>query len=330
MKKKVVFIERKPTASVSIERVFRQIAMHIGDEFEVEFQQVPYGYGPLAILQNLLFFRPIKGDVYHVTGDVHYITLRMPRAKTILTIHDLVFLHRREGIKHWLLKKLFLDLPVRRSRVVTAISTATRDEIAAEMPDCGEIRVIVDPLVDDFQPSERQFNEEKPRILHIGTAPNKNLENVIKALTGFDCVLRIIGRPSEVAINDLLANGIEFEWDAGLDSDAMTEEYKKADIVLFCSTYEGFGLPIIEAQAMHRPVITSNIAPMNEVAGDGAILVDPHDPASIRAAVERVAEDANLRKMIVEKGIENIKRFAPEPIAAQYAEIYRNIAEDEA
>ena len=87
--------------------------------------------------------------------------------------------------------------------------------------------------------------------------------------------------------------------------------------------YEGFGLPILEAQATGRPVITSNEASMPEVAGDAAILVNPYEVVEIKEAVEKIISDKKLREDLIKKGIENIKRFTPEKIAENYASLYR-------
>lgn len=324
MKPKIIFIERMPTASVSIERVFRQIAKDLSGDFDIEFQQLPYGYGVAAIIKNLLFFRPRPADVYHITGDVHYIALRLPSRKTVLTIHDLVFLHRRTGFKRWLLRKLFLVFPTARAARITAISQATRDEIVAEIPVLkGSIRVIHDPLIDGFNAEPlKPFNAEKPVILQIGTSPNKNVETLVEALQGLSCHLRIIGVADSPR---LIGRPVDYSAKSKLDEFEIVDEYRNADIVTFCSTYEGFGLPIIEAQAMRKPVVTSNIPPMNDIAGEGAVLVDPNDPNAIRAAIEKIRDDAGFRQTVIEKGIENVKRFDSGGIARDCGAVYQGM-----
>jgi glycosyltransferase involved in cell wall biosynthesis len=97
-------------------------------------------------------------------------------------------------------------------------------------------------------------------------------------------------------------------------------------MVVFASLYEGFGLPILEAQAMGRPVITSNFGAMREAAGDAALLVDPYSVEEIRAAILRIKNEPQLREELVRKGRENVERFRPEAVARQYAEIYRRLA----
>jgi glycosyltransferase involved in cell wall biosynthesis len=106
----------------------------------------------------------------------------------------------------------------------------------------------------------------------------------------------------------------------------MPSLYAQADMVLFASTYEGFGLPIIEAQATGRPVVTSRVTAMPEVAGEGACLVDPYDVSSIRNGVLRVLDDGSYRDSLVHLGFENVRRFEPSLIASQYARLYEEVS----
>jgi glycosyltransferase involved in cell wall biosynthesis len=324
MTMRVLFVERKPSGGQSIENVFREVAAKLPADVVTEFQQVPFGNGIFAIIGNLLFFRPRSADIYHVTGDVHYITLRLPGRRTVLTIHDLIFLRRRRGPRRFVLKKLFLTWPLARCRRITAVSQATKDEIVHETgisPD--RVQVIDNPLMEAIaqQTVEPKFDDECPTILHIGTAENKNLPNLVRALDGFKCRLRVIGRVGELpAVSEAAIENV-----SGLDSAGMIDEYRRADIVAFCSTYEGFGLPIIEAQAMRRPVITSDLAPMREVAGGASVLVDPYEPESIRKGIREVIENSKLRGAIVAAGVENAKRFDGRRIAREYQDIYTSV-----
>jgi glycosyltransferase involved in cell wall biosynthesis len=328
MKKRLLFIERKLSESVSIEKVFRQIAKSLSQEkFEVFFDQLPYYATTISTFKNLLLYRRPKADIYHITGHIHFIALVLPREKTVLTIHDLRILYSRRGLRRFVLKKLFFDLPIKKLKYVTAISEATKNEILLHTKcDAAKIRVIENPLQAHFyNQTQRKFNSQCPTILQIGTSPNKNLSNVIKALRGINCRLRIIGKIDNETLAALTENQIFFDNAVNLNDIEIRNEYEKADIVTFCSTYEGFGLPIIEAQAMQSPVITSNRSPMKEVAGEGAVLIEPEDITSIRNGISNIIDNESLRKDLIKKGIINVKRFESSYIANLYEELYREI-----
>jgi len=85
-------------------------------------------------------------------------------------------------------------------------------------------------------------------------------------------------------------------------------------------------MPILEAQAVGRPVITSNILSMPEVAGDAACLVDPFDVSAIREGILKIIQDGSYREELIRKGQMNIRRFDPEKIALQYLDLYKKVA----
>jgi glycosyltransferase involved in cell wall biosynthesis len=330
MKMKILFVERKLDEFTSIENVFRQIAEDLSkDKFEFAFQKLIYGNSLAGVLKNLIFFRKNEADIYHVTGHVHYIALTLPRERTVLTIHDLGFLHTRKGLRRYVLKKILLDLPVKKLKYITAVSETTKKEIIFYTGCKSEkIRVIENPLRHGFLAGEqRDFDSENPTILQVGTMQNKNVPNLVRALKGIKCKLKIVGKPDSDLISVLNDNKIDYENVFDLNEEQMKEAYRDCDIVAFCSTYEGFGLPILEAQAMLKPVITSNLSPMKEVAGEGAFLADPNDVSNIREGISRIIADENYRKNLIEAGARNIERFEPQKIAGQYETLYREIIE---
>lgn len=323
----VSFIERKFNYFVSVEKVFRQVDAGLDKaKFETSFHQLPHLNTLSGMLRNLVAFRPDpSADIYHITGHCHYMALVLPPERTVLTVHDLGFLHTRSGFRRRVLKRLLLDLPLKRLKYVTAISAATRDEIVRHVPAAaGKIRVIGNPLDPGFHSdSKNEFNTSEPNILQIGTSPNKNVVNLARAAVGSGCRLTLIGRIDEELNRSLNETQIKYEAKDQLDSSGIKAEYERADIVAFCSTYEGFGLPIIEAQAMLTPVVTSDLSPMREVAGvGGAVLCDPSDPASIREAIRRVISEPRLRSDLQAAGQRNIQRFDRERIAAEYQDLY--------
>ncbi|HMT09620.1 MAG TPA: glycosyltransferase family 1 protein, partial [Pyrinomonadaceae bacterium] len=228
-------------------------------------------------------------------------------------------------------KKLYLDWPLRRAKYVTAISEATKTEIAKYLPDvASRITVIENPVDPRFEYAPAKFNAEKPEILQLGTVINKNVPRLIRALSGMSCLLTIVGNIDENIAYELEKAKIEHCLIGRLSDDELVDAYKRADIVSFCSTYEGFGLPIIEAQAVGRVVVTSNISPMKEVAGDGAELVDPFDETSIRAGFDRVINDAKHRAHLIEGSRANVARYSAKRAADAYSDIYRQVSADNA
>jgi Glycosyltransferase len=145
-------------------------------------------------------------------------------------------------------------------------------------------------------------------------------------LAGIPCELVIVGELSESQLSHLIKSGISYRNEYHIPYERIIELYRECDLVCFASTYEGFGLPILEAQATGRPVITSCVASMPEVAGEGALLVDPLKVEEIRNAINRIISDERLRADLIAKGLENITRFSPESVANQYVELYEEIS----
>jgi glycosyltransferase involved in cell wall biosynthesis len=167
---------------------------------------------------------------------------------------------------------------------------------------------------------------EQPHILHVGTTPNKNLSRVIAALRNIPCVLVIVGEMTPATLRELQDCGVYFENFVGIDQAAMVRLYQEADIVSFPSTYEGFGMPILEAQAVGRAVLTSDLEPMRSVAGQGgALLVNPHSVDSIREGFLVLIGDGLMRARLIAAGKYNCRRFTLEAAAASYLAVYQGL-----
>lgn len=283
--------------------------------------------GFLPRLRNTIsaFFH--QKDLNHITGDVHYLNLFFSKKKTVLTIHDLVFMKNPSALARKVLKLFWLTLPASKSAYITCISQATKEELLIHI-DFPEERIKVIPTVVEeqlFNFTPRNFNIACPVFLFIGTTPNKNLERVAQALKGIPCLLEIVGPLSEAQENVLNENKIHFRHEVGISNARIAEKYQEADVLLFPSTYEGFGMPILEAQLTGRPVITSDYSAMREVAGDSACLVNPFSVESIRQGVLKVIQEDEYRKELVEKGTENVKRFSAHNVAKMYWALYQEM-----
>ncbi len=267
-----------------------------------------------------------QGDINHITGDIHFIALLLKKKKTVLTIHDISSVLKFTGGKQKILKYFWFTMPARRVKYITVISEFTKKELLETIKIKPEkIIVIPDCVSPEIKFSKQKFNTEKPTILQIGTKANKNLPNLINAIKGINCKLEIIGQLSALQKSLLTENEIEYKNSYNLEYSEIIEKYQQADIVNFVSDYEGFGVPILEAQATGRCVITSNISPMKEVAGKGAILVPPSNSEALNKQIIKLINDTNYRKEAIKNGKENVQHYSAQAVAQKYFLLYKQL-----
>jgi glycosyltransferase involved in cell wall biosynthesis len=326
---KIILIFRsKKLKYHSIENVFGTIKDELSAKGEVETVYVDQGGFSIA---NLLALRKYAKSrrldtLFHVTGDIHYAVFALPRRRSILTIHDCVFINKRKGLKGWILRKLYLEWPVRYVRTVTAISEKTKQEVIT-LTGCNpaKIKVIDNPVSSYIKRADKKFNSGNPCLLFIGSLPNKNLNRVIEALHGFKCSLNIIGHADEQQLLRMKELHINFALEKNLSNEEMAMRYEQADIIMFPSLYEGFGLPVIEGFKAGRAVLTSEISPLKELSDGGAWLVDPYSVESIRNTLERIVADELTRNKKIQIGLEIVKQYSPEIVALKYHEMYNDL-----
>lgn len=329
MKHSIHFFQRKRRIgkNFSLEQIFENLRYDLTGHFDVSKIEVPYvSSGIIKRILNTVYACFHQGDINHVTGDINYVNLLLKKRKNVLTILDCGVLQRTSGVKKKIITLIWFKLPVLRSSIVTVISEATKKDLIRHT-NChtDKIKVIYVPISDDFNPIPFEFNSRKPRILQIGAAPNKNLTRLIEAVNGLSCTLVIIGEISNENRLLLDTHKIDFENYVGVPFKELLEQYGKCDILFFASTFEGFGMPILEAQAVGRPVITSNLLSMPEVGGSAALYVNPYKVSEITAGITKICEDAEYRKQLINDGYHNVKRFDSRVITSQYIEVYNSL-----
>ena len=225
----------------------------------------------------------------------------------------------------------------RRARCVVADSQATKaDLIQLDGIPADKIDVIypgVDPALQPVTNEEvitavlHKHHITPPYLLYLSTLqPRKNLVRLIQAYAASGLphqlvlagkpgwlsqpILEVISNQSSVISEQIVVTGFVDEVDkAALLSGATA--------VLYPSLYEGFGFPVLEAQACGTAVLTATTSSLPEVAGDTALLVDPLDTAAITQGIQRLVQDEAYRQELVQRGFENVERFSWEETAVQ-------------
>lgn len=305
------------------------------------------GY-PLAGLPPLVPVAIATGapSLYHATN---YVLPRRFGAHAVVTVHDLALLRFPELGTAALRRHVRKTRDsVRRAQRVIADSEATRKDLITLLhvpPD--KVRVVHLGCDEDFggghagQSREnvaRRLGTNQPYLLHVGTIePRKNLIRLVSAFAaarrevGFPHHLVLAGSPGwggdEVLRKIHDANLGELVHLVEDGSRAVVRDlYRAADLFVYPSLYEGFGLPPLEAMASETPVVASNAASLPEVVGDAALLVDPLDEAALAHAIVRGLTDEMLRRTLRRAGSKRARLFTWERCARETLSVYEEAA----
>ncbi len=264
--------------------------------------------------------------------------------KRILTVHDLSFKRFPEAAVPNLKWYLEAAVPrsVARADLVLADSDATRRDLIHFFHTPPERVVTLYSGYDarfqrardgaELERVRKTYALEKPFLLHVGTIePRKNLVRLIQAFSSLpqrrDLELVIAGgrgwlydeiykAPEKFGVSAAV-RFIGFVPDEDLPA-----LYSLAEVFVYPSLYEGFGLPVLEAMACGAAVVTSNNSSLPEVAGDAALLVDAQDTGALTWALRRLLEDGTRRGIMQQKAVERARKFSWEASAAKLREIF--------
>jgi glycosyltransferase involved in cell wall biosynthesis len=322
------FFRKKRLHAFSIESLFNNVQAQVAEttHFKASKVEVP---SIRNVFQNIFSSRKHQSAINHITGDIHYVSLGLKKSNTILTIHDCVFLtkYSKTNLKYWLFKFFWYQLPMWRANTITVISEKTKRElIALTGVNADKVKVVPNFVDPRFEFTPKAFNSQKPRILQIGTKENKNIHNLAKALKGINCELHIVGSIDVQTQLVLQENKIDFKTHTNLSFDELKQQYELSDMVVFASTYEGFGLPILEACSVGRPLVTSRISPMDEIADDAACKVNPYNVFDIRRGILKVIENEAYRDQLINNGWKMRYQYSIANVTNKYTELYEEIA----
>jgi len=307
----------------SIEGIFNAIVSELSYNSTFEILTFEYDISR-SILYNVYCINKIKADIFHITGDVNWITPFLFNKKVINTIHDIGTYYILFGLKKYVYKILWINLPIFFSNKVTVVSTFTKNEIL-KIYNTNKLQIIPNPVNPIFKYKQLNFSENYPTILLIGTASHKNIEIVIKAVVGLKINLNIIGKLSQSQTNLLEHNNIKYTNKFNLSLYQIYNSYINSDMVVFASLHEGFGMPIIESNAVGRPLILSNRSPMPMIANGSALLFDPQNIEELKNKINTIINNKNIREELIKKGLTNAKNYDIKLIANQYSLLYKNL-----
>jgi glycosyltransferase involved in cell wall biosynthesis len=267
--------------------------------------------------------------------------------KQVATLHDLTPLlfpsmHPRHRV--WANRILTRRTLKRTNRIIVPSRATGRDLVEAGLASEDRIVCIPHGINPIFRRIERssefaaRYQLGRPFILTVGVLePRKNhltLLEVIRALhqKGHQLDLVIIGRPGWRWKNPLaMAKYRDLRpWVKVLsdvpDAD-LTEFYNRAEMFIYPSFYEGFGLPILEAMACGTPVIASNVSSMPEVGGDAALFANPADAREFVSQALRLLDDKDLRRQVIDTGLRHARQFTWEAAARATLAVYRSVCD---
>ncbi len=322
----------------AIEEVYR------GDELN-KATIIECGAGIYSLREQAEF--PLKVPPCDIFWSPHYNVPLLPvRAKhRVVTIHDVYHLAYMHTLK--LVEKMYvrmvLPLAAVLSEKVITVSSFSKSEIVKYTGIRSEkIEVIyngVDYLKFNDTKGVNTLNLSGRYLLYVGNVkPHKNIVGLINAFAIFhtsfpDVKLVIVGK------KDNFIHGIQnldaFIKSLGIDrhivftgfveSDALYSLYKNAQVFVFPSFYEGFGLPPVEAMATGVPVVASRSASIPEVCGDAAIYVDPNNPQDIAQGIIKIFRDDSFRNELIDKGYARAQCFPWQASAAKHVKLFEEL-----
>jgi len=300
-----------------------------------------YPWLPKIINDSLafLFFDKYKLDLVHEVSQINF--LFPTKFKTIITVHDLYFLISEKNLlKKFLLKILYKTIFQRVDRLITRSELTKKDIIKILGIDSSKIWIAKGGVKSTFRRIRKNKLDwlKSSYILFVGTLePRKNLERLIKAFyklkTKSDCKYKLViagkeGWDYQEIFN--IITKLKFEKEIIFTGYVSSDKeliylYNHASLFVFPSLYEGLGLPPLEAMACGCPVITSNLSSLPEMCGKAAYYIDPYNINQLSKAMEKVLKNKILRKTMISRGLQQVKKFTWKRCAKETLNVYNAI-----
>lgn len=308
------------------------------DNWEARVMPFPRLWTHLRLSREMMRRSP---DLLFVPA--HVIPLVHPRS--VVTVHDLGYIYHPQA--HRPFDRLYLDLSTRFNASVAsqiiADSEATKNDLVQEYHVSEERITVVfpgcnlEPVINEagWEGVRERYRLPDNYILHLGTLhPRKNILRLLEAFQLLardfpDLHLVLAGKKGwlyEEILYQAEKLGGRVHFPGYIASQDLSLLLRRARLFILPSLYEGFGFPILEAMAAGTPVVCSSASALPEVAGDAALLFDPHDVEAMRETMRRVLEDEALRAELVERGLERAKFFSWERCAKETLKVLEKAA----
>lgn len=307
---------------------------------------------PRLAFEQFILPRHCKKENVDIIFSTHYTIPYFTRIPRVVVFHDMTFylfpeLH--EKIKRLYFKTL-MPHSVKKSRAVITVSESTKNDVLTQFPLTPRNKIsVIHHGVDAFDETKTTDKTSidtylqkygltaKEYVLFVGTLePRKNITGLLHAYhhlrqsTGADFKLVIVGKKGWF-YREIFETVKKYKLEDAVVFTGYVDETEKRALLsqtlmfLYPSFYEGFGIPILEAMAAGAPVITGNTSSLPEVAGDAALLVNPHEWEEIAAAMKRLLTDPKLQDKLKQKGLKQAASFTWEKTAEQTMELLQNL-----
>ncbi len=273
--------------------------------------------------------------VYHETYYSH--CLRKNQKHRVTTIHDMIpelFLSDKDEFKTLIQQK---KEAIKNANAIIVVSESTKNDLVKFYPAYKDKIHVIYHGVSTLDINDVPiFESRKPFILYVGNRGNyKNFSVLLSAFINDKSINEAFhlycfggGDFKKEEIDSIKSHDLEDSvFQLSGDDSLLNSLYKSAFCFVFPSTYEGFGMPVLEAMAMHCPVICSNTSSLPEVVGDAALLINPLNEKEIIDSIHVLITNPELRDHLVRKGIQHIRKFTWKICAENTYNVYKTLLE---
>jgi glycosyltransferase involved in cell wall biosynthesis len=283
-------------------------------------------------------------ELYHGLSHELPMGIHQSGVQSVVTVHDMIFMRFPQYFGA--ISRMIYDSKIRyackHADAVIAVSQKTKDDLVELLgTDTDKITVIYQACDDSFKIKQtlKRKTEVKQKyqlpdnfILNVGTIePRKNLLQLVKALQLLpDVKLVVIGKQSayfKQVRQYIVANGLDKRviFISNVQFDELPAIYQLANVFVYPSRYEGFGIPILEALASGTPVVAATGSCLEEAGGPDSLYVGPDDEKGLAEKIDLVLKDTTLSQQMIERGMLYAARFEEKKLAAQLMGVYQKV-----